>query len=85
MALTNEELELQSAEYLPAREVMTGLGGHGHGHGSDLLFGLVNVNADVHDVDVVKDVNILTGKDSDVVDIENILIGAVGNFEDLSD
>ena len=83
MALSNEELELQSAEYLPAREVMTGLGGHGHG--GDLLFGLVNVNADVHDVDVVKDVNILTGKDSDVVDIENILIGAVGNFQDLSD
>jgi hypothetical protein len=66
---------------------MSGLGGHGHGHGhgGDLLFGLVNVNADVHDVDVVKDVNILTGKDSDVVDIENILIGAVGNFQDLSD
>lgn len=83
MALSNEELELQSTDLLPAREVMTGLGGHGHG--GDLLFGLVNVNADVHDVDVVKDVNILTGKDSDVVDIENILIGAVGNFEDLSD
>jgi len=83
MALSNEELELQSTDLLPAREVMTGLGGHGHG--GDLLFGLVNVNADVHDVDVVKDVNILTGKDSDVVDIENILIGAVGNFQDLSD
>lgn len=83
MALSNEELELQSTDLLPAREVMTGLGGHGHG--GDLLFGLVNVNADVHDVDVVKDVNILTGKDSDVIDIENILIGAVGNFEDLSD
>lgn len=83
MALSNEELELQSAEYLPAREVMTGLGGHGHG--GDWLLGLVNVNADVHDVDVIKDVNILTGKDSDVVDVENILIGAVGNFHDLSD
>lgn len=83
MALLNEELELQSAELLPAREVMTGIGGHGHGHGGgDLLFGLVNV--DVHDVDVVKDVNILTGKDSDVVDVENILIGAIGNFRDLS-
>ncbi|HEY8453867.1 MAG TPA: hypothetical protein VIL54_17020 [Natronosporangium sp.] len=83
MALSYEELELQSTELLPAREVMTGLGGHGHG--GDLLFGLINVNADVHDVDVIKDVDILTGKDSDVVDIENILIGAVGNFEDLSD
>lgn len=82
MALSNEELELQSTEYLPAREVMTGLGGHGHGAG--WVFGLVNVDADVHDVDVVKDVNILTGKDSDVVDIENVLIGAVGNFRDLS-
>ena len=84
MALSNEELELQSAEYLPAREVMTGLGGHGHGGGGSWLFGLVNVDADVHDVDVIKDVNILTGKDSDVVDVENILIGAVGNFRDLS-
>ena len=73
MGLTNEELELQSAEYLPAREVMTGLGG-GHGKG-DLFGGLVAVDLDVHDVDVVKDVNVFTGKDSDGVDIDNILIG----------
>ena len=81
MAFSNEELELQSTEYLPAREVMTGLGGGG---GRGWVFGLVNADADVHDVDVIKDVNILTGKDSDVVDVENILIGAVGNFRDLS-
>lgn len=73
MGLTNEELELQSAEYLPAREVMTGLGG-GHGR-SGLFGGLVAVDLDVHDVNVVKDVNILTGCDSDVVDIDNILVG----------
>ena len=73
MGLTNEELELQSAEYLPAREVMTGLGG-GHGK-SDLFGGLVAVDLDVHDVDVVKDINILTGCDSDVVDIDNLLVG----------
>jgi len=72
MALSNEELELQSAEYLPAREVMTGLGGHGKPW---VLGGLVGVGVDVHDVNVVKDVNILTGKDSDGVDIDNLLIG----------
>lgn len=72
MGLTNEELELQSAEYLPAREVMTGLGGHGK---PGVFGGLVAVDLDVHDVNVVKDVNILTGCDSDVVDIDNILVG----------
>lgn len=71
MGLSNEELELQSTEYLPAREVMTGLGGHG-GHG---LFGLVNVDVDVDDVNVVKDVNVLTGKDSDGVDIDKLFVG----------
>ena len=73
MGLTNEELELQAAEYLPAREVMTGLGG---GHGKPGLFGgLVAVDLDIHDVNVVKDVNVFTGYDSDGVDIDNILIG----------
>ena len=72
MALSNEELELQSTEYLPAREVMTGLGGHGH-HG--LCGGLVNIDTHVHDIDVVKDVNILTGDDSDGVDIDKLFVG----------
>lgn len=76
MGLSNEELELQSAEYLPAREVMTGLGG---GHGKyGVLGGLVAVDLDVHDVNVVKDVNILTGNDSDGVDIDNIQIPIAG-------
>jgi hypothetical protein len=66
MALTNEELELQSAEYLPAREVMTGLGG-GHGH-CGVFGGLVAVDLDIQEVDVVKDIYILNG-DNDVVDI----------------
>ena len=71
MALSNDELQSQSADYLPAREVMSLLGGGcGWGCGS-----LVNVN--VHDVDIVKDINIFTGKDSDVVDIDNILIGGI--------
>lgn len=74
MGFTNEELELQSAEYLPAREVMTGLGGHGK---SGLFGGLVAVDLDVHDVNVVKDVNVFTGNDSDGVDIDNIIIGTV--------
>ncbi|HMG43342.1 MAG TPA: hypothetical protein VK611_18580 [Acidimicrobiales bacterium] len=72
MALSNDELELQSTEYLPAREVMTGLGGNGHNW---LCGGLVNVDADVHDIDIVKDVNILTGDDSDVVDIDKLFVG----------
>lgn len=71
MAFSNEELELQSTEYLPAREVMTGLGGHGH----NCFSGLLNVDADVHDIDIVKDVNILTGDDSDVVDIDKLFVG----------
>ncbi len=68
MALSNDELQSQSADYLPAREVMGGLfGGCGWCGG-----GLVNVN--IHDVDIVKDINIFSGKDSDVVDIDNIVI-----------
>jgi hypothetical protein len=71
MALSNDELQSQSADYLPAREVMSLLGGGcGWCDGS-----LVNVN--IHDVDVVKDINIFTGKDSDGVDIDNILIGGI--------
>jgi hypothetical protein len=73
MALSNEELELQSAEYLPAREVMTSWGGGCCKPG--VLGGLVASNVNIHDVNVVKDVNIFTGKDSDGVDIDNILIG----------
>jgi hypothetical protein len=77
MGLSIEELELQSAEYLPAREVMTGFGG---GHSKNLLGGLVNVGVDVHDINIVKDVYVLTGKDSDVVDIDNLVVGGVGHF-----
>jgi hypothetical protein len=77
MGLSIEELQLQSAEYLPAREVMTGFGG---GHSKNLLGGLVNVGVDVHDVNIVKDVYVLTGKDSDGVDIDNIVVGGLGKF-----
>jgi len=73
MGLSIEELQLQSAEYLPAREVMTGFGG---GHGKNLLGGLVNVDVDVHDVNVFKDIYIFTGKDNDGVDIDNIIVGS---------
>jgi hypothetical protein len=76
MALSNEELELQSAEYLPAREVMTSWGGGGCCK-SGVFGGLVAVNTNVHDVNIVKDVNILTGHDNDGVDIDNILIGNI--------
>jgi hypothetical protein len=77
MGLSIEELELQSAEYLPAREVMTGFGG---GHSKNLLGGLVNVGVDVHDIDIVKDIDVLTGHDSDGVDLDNIVIGGLGKF-----
>jgi hypothetical protein len=70
MALSNDELQDQSAEYLPAREVMSVFGG-----GCGWCDGGSLVDVDIHDVDVVKDINILTGYDNDVVDIDNILIG----------
>jgi len=77
MGLSVEELQLQSAEYLPAREVMTGFGG---GHSKNLLGGLVNVGVDVHDINVIKDIAVLTGKDSDVVDLDNVVVGGFGSF-----
>jgi len=73
MALSNEELELQSAEYLPAREVMTGWGGGCCKPG--VFGGLVATSVNVHDVNVVKDVNVFSGHDNDGVDIDNLLIG----------
>ncbi|MGH9211063.1 MAG: hypothetical protein ACRD2C_10315 [Acidimicrobiales bacterium] len=69
MGLSIDELELQSTDYLPAREVMSGFGG---GHGGGHLFlqqGLVNVGVNVQDVNILSDINILTGKDSDVIDV----------------
>jgi hypothetical protein len=77
MGLSIEELQLQSADYLPAREVMTGFGG---GHGKTLLGGLVNVGVDVHDVNIVKDIYVLNGQDSDGVDFDNIIVGGLGKF-----
>ena len=77
MGLSVEELQLQSAEYLPAREVMTGFGG---GHSKNLLGGLVNVGVDVHDINVIKDIAVLTGKDSDGVDLDNLVVGGFGSF-----
>ena len=75
MALSIEELELQSTTYLPAREVMTGFGG-GHSHcggGFFLQDGLVNTNVNVHDINILNGINILTGHDSDGVDLDNVL------------
>jgi hypothetical protein len=71
MALSKDELEGQSADHLPAREVMSLFGGGG-GCGWWHDGGLVDV--DVHDVDIAKDINIFSGYDNDVVDIDNILI-----------
>jgi len=75
MALSNEELELQSAEYLPAREVMTGLGGGCCKPG--VFGGLIATNVDIHDVNVVKDVNVFSDHDFAGVDNHNILIGNI--------
>lgn len=73
MALSNDELQGQSAEHLPAREVMSLFGGGGcNGWWYDCDGGLVDV--DVHDVDIAKDINVFTGYDNDVVDIENIVL-----------
>lgn len=58
MGLSIEELDLQSADYLPAREVMGMMGGGG-GSGLRNFFaqnGLVNVGVNVQDVDVIDDV-----------------------------
>lgn len=78
MGLSKAELELQSADYLPAREVMSSLGG-GHGHGDCFFFqdGAVNTNVNVSDIEVavLKDINIFTGNDSDVVDIDDSFLG----------
>jgi hypothetical protein len=54
MALSIQELELQTAEFLPAREVMTGCGcrggvtindNDGNHNGNAAQFGLLNINA----------------------------------------
>jgi hypothetical protein len=82
MGLSIEELELQSTECLPAREVMSLLGGHpgggaGNGAGNTAFHdddwgGLIG-DLDVQQVNVlgVQNVNIFqfTGHDSDLVDI----------------
>jgi hypothetical protein len=75
MALSHEELELQSADFLPAREVMTSWGGGCCKPG--VFGGLITNNVNVHDINIVKDVHVLSGHDSDGVDIDNILIGNV--------
>lgn len=72
MGLSIDELELQSTDYLPAREVMSGFGGGCGGGGCGHLFlqqGLVNVGVNVQDVNVLSDINIFQGDDSDGIDI----------------
>jgi hypothetical protein len=75
MGLSIEELQLQATEYLPAREVMTGLGGCG---GSCPNFqnnegGVINVGLNVNDVLNKNSIlNVLSGgygHDNDGVDI----------------
>ena len=68
MGLSIDELELQSTDYLPAREVMSGFGG-GHGGHLFLQQGVVNVGVNVQDVDILSDINIFSGDDSDGIDI----------------
>jgi hypothetical protein len=83
MGLSIEELELQSTECLPTREVMSTLGGHpgggaGNGAGNAALHddewgGLVGADTDVQQLNVlgVQNTNIFqfTGDDSDMVDV----------------
>jgi len=66
MGLSIDQLELQSADYLPAREVMSGFGG---GSGDNHLFlqqGVANVGVNVQDVNIL---NVFQGDDSDAIDI----------------
>lgn len=75
MGLSIEDLDLQTTEYLPAREVMSAMGG---GHGFDnQTAGLANTNVDVHDINlgIIQDVNVFKGEDSDAVDIDSYLKG----------
>ena len=83
MALSITELELQSTEYLPAREVMTSWGGgskHGHAvdgpDGNSYEGGILNgvnvqdVLTDIHVRDVqVGLVNVLVHDINDAVDV----------------
>jgi hypothetical protein len=77
MALSITELELQSTDYLPAREVMTSFGGH-EGHtvdgsdGNTYMGGLLN---GINVQDVATDIN-----------VEEIQVGLVNVLvEDLQD
>jgi hypothetical protein len=85
MGLSIEELQVQSAECLPAREVMSLLGGYpgggaGNAPGNTALHdnewgGLVGADIDLQQINVlgVQNVNIFqfTGDDSDLFDAFN--------------
>lgn len=85
MGLSIEELELQSTECLPAREVMSALGGHpgggaGNGPGNEAMYdnewgGLVAADIDLQQINVlgVQNVSVFqfTGDDSDFLDAFN--------------
>jgi hypothetical protein len=88
MGLSIEELELQSTAYLPAREVMSAMGGGHGGSGSPGNYadndpdtgGLIG-DLDVQQVNVLGVQNVLqfTGDDSDLIDAFN------GNDSDVVD
>jgi hypothetical protein len=72
MGLSIEELDLQSTEYLPAREVMSSMGGGPHVDNETA--GVATTDVDIHDVNlgIIQDVYIFKGEDSDLVDIDAV-------------
>jgi hypothetical protein len=76
MGLSIDELDLQSTEYLPAREVMSSLnGGPGLQHNDQT--GVANTDVNVQNVNlgIIQDVNVFKGEDSDAVDVDSFLKG----------
>lgn len=71
MGLSIEELDLQATEYLPAREVMSSMGGP---HVDNETAGVAATDVDIHDVNlgIIQDVYIFKGEDSDLVDIDAV-------------
>jgi hypothetical protein len=75
MGLSIEELDLQSTECLPAREVMSAMGG-GHGVDNETA-GVAATDVDIHDVNlgILQDVTIFKGEDADGVDVDSFIKG----------
>lgn len=91
MGLSIEELELQSSECLPAREVMTVLGNHGGGGGTCNVddsntnaqgsLGLIAANVNTGDIGILNGNNICI---TDLLNNNNFLNGILNDNRILS-